>query len=205
MAITYAIIGITTLVSIYCFNEPRFFDKLKFNAFDVKHSNQWHRFFTYGFVHAGWIHLLINMFVLYSFGAGLEDYFAQVKPDQSFLMYFTLYLGSLIVSTVPSYYKHKNDVFYNSVGASGAVSAVLFAYILAMPWQKLMIFPIPFPLPAPLFAVLFLVYESYMSKRGKDNVGHDAHISGAVFGLVFMLIIQPELAKQFLDFLKGAL
>ena len=169
MIITYIIIGITVLVSVLCFNNAELFDKGKFNAYDVKHSNQWYRFFTYGFLHAGWLHLLINMMVLYSFGTVVETYLKFYFPVKYILYFILLYLGGLILSIIPAYGKNKNNVFYNSVGASGAVSAVVFSSIILYPSGKIFLFFIPVGIPAPVFGVLYLAYEYYMSKKGKDN------------------------------------
>jgi membrane associated rhomboid family serine protease len=198
MEISYFIIVITCIVSILCLRDDELFQKLKFNAYDVKHSNQWYRFFSYGFLHANWIHLFINMFVLLSFGEFVEKRFHMVFPDKYILYYPLLYLGGLLISIVPAYGKHKNDVFYNSVGASGAVSAVVFASIILYPVGKISLFFIPVGIPSPLFGLLYLVYEFYMSKRAKDNIGHDAHLWGAIFGVVYTIALKPSLAKEFL-------
>ena len=198
MIITYIIIGITVLVSVLCFNNAELFDKGKFNAYDVKHSNQWYRFFTYGFLHAGWLHLLINMMVLYSFGTVVETYLKFYFPVKYMLYFILLYLGGLILSIIPAYGKNKNNVFYNSVGASGAVSAVVFSSIILYPSGKIFLFFIPIGIPAPVFGVLYLAYEYYMSKKGGDNIGHDAHLWGAIFGLLFTLAIRPQFGLDFL-------
>ena len=199
MIITYIIIGITVLISVLCFNNAELFDKGKFNAYDVKHSNQWYRFFTYGFLHAGWLHLFINMMVFYSFGSVVETYLKFYFPLKYILYFILLYLGGLILSIIPAYGKNKNNVFYNSVGASGAVSAVVFSSIILYPSGKIFLFFIPVGIPAPVFGVLYLAYEYYMSKKGKDNIGHDAHFWGAVFGVVYIIAIRPQFAVSFLQ------
>jgi membrane associated rhomboid family serine protease len=198
MTITIIIILLTVLVSFLCLNRIELFDKLKFNAYDVKHSNQWYRFFTYGFLHAGWLHLFINMLVLYSFGSIVETYLKFYFPEKYILYYLLLYIGGLILSIIPAYGKNKNDVFYNSVGASGAISAVLFSSIILYPSGKVSLFFIPIGIPSPIFGVLYLAYEYYMSKRVKDNIGHDAHFWGAVFGVVYIIAIKPQFAISFL-------
>jgi membrane associated rhomboid family serine protease len=199
MTITIIIILLTVLVSFLCLNRIELFDKLKFNAYDVKHSNQWYRFFTYGFLHAGWLHLFINMLVLYSFGSIVETYLKFYFPEKYILYYLLLYIGGLILSIIPAYGKNKNDVFYNSVGASGAISAVLFSSIILYPAGKVFLFFIPIGIPSPIFGVLYLAYEYYMSKRVKDNIGHDAHFWGAVFGVVYIIAIKPQFAVSFLQ------
>ena len=198
MTITIIIILLTVLISFLCLNRIEIFDKLKFNAYDVKHSNQWYRFFTYGFLHAGWLHLFINMLVLYSFGSIVETYLKFYFPEKYILYYLLLYIGGLILSIIPAYGKNKNDVFYNSVGASGAISAVLFSSIILYPSGKVSLFFIPIGIPSPIFGVLYLAYEYYMSKRVKDNIGHDAHFWGAVFGVVYIIAIKPQFAISFL-------
>jgi membrane associated rhomboid family serine protease len=197
MSITLIIIAVTVVVSLLAMNNRELFARLKFNAYDARHSRHWHRFFTYGFVHAGYIHLLVNMLVLYSFGRIVESMYGLYFPDKSIFYYLLLYSGGLVLSIMPAFGKHKNDVFYNAVGASGAVSAVLFASILLYPAGKIMLFLIPVPIPAPIFGVLYIAYEYYMARRGGDNIGHDAHLWGAIFGLVFTIALKPELVVMF--------
>jgi membrane associated rhomboid family serine protease len=199
MSMTIIIIGITVLISILCLNKVELFDKLKFNAYDVRHSNQWYRFFTYGFLHAGWVHLFINMLVLYSFGEIVESYFRFYFPSKHILYYLLLYIGGLLLSIIPAYGKNKNDVFYNAVGASGAIAAVLFSSIILYPTGKIMFFFIPIGIPSPIFGVLYVAYEYYMSKKANDNIGHDAHLWGAIFGIVFTIAIRPQFAITFLQ------
>ncbi len=200
MEVTYGIILFTVVASIICFNNDELFDQLKFNAFDVKHSNQWYRFFSYGFLHSGWIHLIINMIVFYFFGRLLESiikvptYFG----NEYILYYILLYIGGLLFSIIPAFGKHKNDVFYNAVGASGAVSSVMFASIIIFPKALISFFFIPIEIPAWLFGILYILYEFYMSKKAKDNIGHDAHFWGAIFGVIFTIALKPSLAVLFL-------
>jgi membrane associated rhomboid family serine protease len=200
MEVTYGIILFTAVASIICFNNGVLFDQLKFNAFDVKHSNQWYRFFSYGFLHSGWVHLLINMVVLYSFGHVVENvakapnYFG----SEYILYYILLYMGGLLFSIIPAFGKHKNDVFYNAVGASGAVSAVIFASIVMFPRSLISFFFLPIEIPSWLFGLLYIIYEFYMSKKAKDNIGHDAHFWGAVYGVVLTIALRPSLAVGFL-------
>jgi membrane associated rhomboid family serine protease len=201
MGVTFGIILLTVVVSVICFNNEELFNRLKFNAFDVKHSNQWYRFFTYGFLHANWVHLIINMFVFYSFGIFVENTFKaqSLFPQNHILYYILLYLGGLLLSVIPSFGKHKNDVFYNSVGASGAVSAVLFSSIILSPKSPILFFFIPVEIPSWIFGILYMIYEYYMSRRAKDNIGHDAHLWGAIYGIVFTILLKPSLATGFLQ------
>lgn len=198
MEVTIAIIAVTVLASIAGFNNETLFSRCKFNPYDVKHGGQWYRFFTYGFLHAGWLHLFINMFVFYSFGKVVEMAYRYYFGSKYILYFILLYLGALLLSVIPAFGKHKNDVFYSSVGASGAVAAVLFASILIAPTQKIFLFFIPVGIPAFLFGVLYIAYEFWMSKRAKDNIGHDAHLWGAIFGLIFTVAMKPVIFLYFL-------
>lgn len=197
MIVTTIIIVITAVISFIAMNNREVFSRLKFNAYDVKHSNQWYRFFTYGFIHAGYLHLFINMLVLYSFGGIVESKFQIHFPEKAVLFYVLLYVGGLLLSVIPAFGKHKNDVFYNAVGASGAVSAIVFSSILLFPTGKIFFFLIPVGIPAPVFGIGYLIYEWIMSRRGKDNIGHDAHLWGAIYGLVYTIALKPELVILF--------
>ena len=174
--------------------------KLQFNPYQVFHRKQYYRLFTHAFVHADWIHLLINMYVLHSFGMAVESIFSQLEAvdvlKSASLYYFLLYVGGLLFSPLVTLFKHRDNFHYNSVGASGAVSAVVFCAIFFMPMGKIQLYFL-FPMPAILFAVLYLIYSSIMSKRGKDHINHDAHLIGALFGLLFPLIIDPKLIHHF--------
>ena len=187
MEITYGIILVTVVASIVCFNNEELFSRLRFNAFDVKHSNQWYRFFSYGFLHAGWLHLLVNMVVLYSFDRMVEHVYHGLFREKYILYYILLYMGGLLLSIIPAFGKHKNNVFYNAVGASGAVSAVIFTSILVIPMAPISFFFIPVAIPGWIFGLLYIAYEFYMTRRANDNIGHDAHFWGAVYGVVFTI------------------
>lgn len=193
MIITILIIAITAIVSIIAFGNHQLFRRMAFNAYDIKHFKNSYRFISYALVHADWIHLLVNMMVLYSFGRVVENYYEMLFGTKGMLYYILLYVGAAALSTLPSYGKHKDNYSYTAVGASGAVSAVLFASIVFYPLGKITIFPIPIGIPAILFGPLFLVYSAYMSKKNIDNVGHDVHFWGAVFGFVFTIVLKPAL------------
>lgn len=171
-----------------------------FSPYLVKESKQHYRFFTYGLVHADWMHLLINMFVLNSFGKVVEFSFSHYFPSLGSYYYCLLYIFGLVISVVPAYGKNKENSWYAAVGASGAVSAVVFASIIMNPFQGgIMIFPIPISIPPALFGILYLIFSAYMAKRGKDNIGHDAHFWGAVFGIAFTIVLKPAFAIHFLN------
>ena len=193
MIITILIIAITAIVSVIAFGNHQLFRRMAFNAYDIKHFKNSYRFLSYALVHADWIHLLVNMMVLYSFGRVVETNYAIYFGTKGYLYFILLYVGAAALSTLPSYGKHKDDYSYTAVGASGAVSAVLFASIVFYPLGKITIFPIPIGIPAILFGPLFLAYSAYMSKKNIDNVGHDVHFWGAVFGFVFTIVLKPAL------------
>lgn len=196
---TLFIIIITTVVSILAFSQADIFERLKFNPWLIKNSRQWYRFFTYGLLHADWIHLLINMMVLYSFGDNVEQAFRLYFGPKATVYYLALYIGALAISVIASYQKQKENYSYNAVGASGAVSAVVFSSIILFPWGKIFLFLIPFPIPAPIFGILYLIYSAWMARKAQDNIGHDAHFWGAVFGIVFTIALKPVLFLYFLS------
>jgi membrane associated rhomboid family serine protease len=197
--ITYIIIAVTAFISIMAFSNRSLFDKLLFDPYRIQHMNQYYRFISHGFVHADWMHLLINMFVLLSFGRMVENAFLVLSGVSKGIYYFILlYIGALLFSSVPAFGKHKNNTWYTAVGASGAVSAVLFSSILISPLSGIRFIFIPFNIPAFIFAILYLVYSAYMAKKSQDNIGHDAHFWGAVFGFVFTIVIKPSLFLGFI-------
>jgi membrane associated rhomboid family serine protease len=201
---TIIIIAFTALFSILAFNNIDLFHQLKFNAWLIKTKKQGWRFFTYAFVHAGWTHLAINMFVLYSFGRNIESSFNSIFGfPKGLFNYVMLYVGGIIFSTLFDFGKQKNNPYYDAVGASGAVAAIVFASILIDPKMSLFLFPIPIPIPAYIFGGLYLIYSAYMGKRGQDNIGHYAHFFGAVFGFVFTLLLKPSLLNEFIQQFLG--
>lgn len=198
MTVTLFIIIVTALVSVVAFSNHELFRRLLFNAYDIKHFKNGYRFLSYALVHADWMHLIINMLVLYSFGRVVESYYSFIFGDKGILYYVLLYVGAIAISTLPSYGKHKDDYTYSAVGASGAVSAIVFASIIFDPLNKIYIFLIPIGIPAIVFGLLYLAYSWYMSNKNLDNVGHDVHFWGAIFGLVFTLALKPALINHFL-------
>jgi membrane associated rhomboid family serine protease len=189
------IIIITCIISITAFRRPGDIDKLSMWPYMVKEHKQYYRFITAGLVHADYMHLGFNMLTMFFFGKYIESIFQQLFGGKIYFLVF--YILALIVSDIPSYIRHRNNYSYRSIGASGAVSAVVFAFILFQPWAKIVVFVIP--MPAILYGVLFLGYSVYMSRRGGDGINHDAHFWGAVFGIVFPLVIRPELAGYFIQ------
>ncbi len=200
--ITWIIIGITAVTSYVTFQNPSLMDKLQFNAAMVVHRKQYYRLVSHAFIHVGWMHLLVNMMVLYFFGPYVEEAFGYHFGNKASLYYLILYIGGILVSNLWSLIKHKDDYYYNAVGASGAVSAVLFTHIFLRPWDMLYLFAI-LPIPGIIFAVGYLIYSYQMGKRRADNVAHDAHFLGAVFGFIFPIILKPELFGRFIELLPN--
>lgn len=194
--ITLVIILITCITSFIAFSNENLMDELIFYPPAITRDSQWYRFITSGFIHNDIQHLAFNMFTLYFFGnnweAAYNDYLGLGK-----IWYLVLYLGALIVSQIPSYLKNRNNYHYRSLGASGAVSAIVFSMILLMPWSTLYVFVLP--VPAIIYAVLYLSYTIYMSRKGGDSINHDAHLWGAIFGIIFSIILKPEVGSMFLN------
>ncbi|PCJ84540.1 MAG: rhomboid family intramembrane serine protease [Flavobacteriales bacterium] len=195
MSITLFIVLITAAISLLALNNRKYFVKLEYNPFLVHHQKQWYRLLSHAFVHADWMHLIVNMYVLYEFGRVVEFgyfyYFGNTTP----FIFILLYVLGILFSALPAYRKHKHHAHYNAVGASGAVSAVVFTSIMLLPAQKLGLLIIPFfHLPAIVFGFLYLAFEYYMDKRSPDNIAHDAHFWGAIFGVVFTTVLEPEIA-----------
>lgn len=193
---TLYIIIITALISISAFSNQNLTSRFMFNPYLVNKNKEWYRFVSSGFIHADWLHLIINMFVLYSFGTQVELIYESVFGTMGKFYYIMLYMGGLIISVAPTYKKNKENAYYNSLGASGAVSSVLFAYILFNPWSKIYLYAI-IGIPAIIAGVAYLFYSQYMNKKGGDNVNHDAHFWGAVFGFLFTFALKPSLISYF--------
>ena len=195
---TIILIALTVVVSYAAFKSPKLMDQLQFNASKIVYKKEYHRLITHAFVHASWEHLFVNMIVLFSFGTAIEEYFKYNFGNRHLEYFILLYLGGILFSNVYALIKHYKNYFYNAVGASGAVSAVLFAAIFFDPWNMIYFFGI-LPIPGIVFAVLYLVYSYQMSHKQKDNVAHDAHFLGAVYGFFLPVLLNPQLFETFLD------
>ncbi len=182
MVITLLIIVLTAIISINGFRNPAAVSKFQFNPFQVYHRKEWYRMITHGFFHADWTHLIVNMMTLYFFGGVVEHVF------HNRLLYILFYLSAIIASSLITLFKHKENYYYNAIGASGGVSAIVFASILFAPWSRIIVFPIPIPIPALIYGILFLGYSQYMSRRNADHINHDAHFAGAVYGFVLPIL-----------------
>ena len=154
--ITYIIIAITVLISITSMENHELKNKMMFNAYMIHHRKEWYRFFSNGFIHADFMHLGFNMFSLYMFGLGVESAYKDLFDTKGILFFILLYVGGLVMSSLYSYEKHKENIYYNALGASGAVSAVIFAFITLSPTTKLLFLFIPIPISAWLFGLIYL-------------------------------------------------
>lgn len=190
---TWLIIGVTVLVSWLAWERPRLLDRLILWPPAVDRWKQWDRLLTHGFVHADWAHLLFNMITLYFFGRMVERWFVPYIGQAGFALF---YLSALLVAILPTYLRHRHDPRYRSLGASGAVSAVLFAFILVQPWSLIFVFFVP--VPAIVYAMLYIGYSIWMDRHGQDNVNHSAHLWGAGYGVLFTLMMEPRVLGVFL-------
>jgi membrane associated rhomboid family serine protease len=196
-------------MSYQAFQNESFLSKTIFTPYTISRNNDWFRFLSSGFIHANWPHLLFNMLALYSFGEILEKYYLPTDFGSSAkLIFLALYFAGMIVADIPTFLKYKNSPSYASLGASGAVSAIVFASILFNPLPEdggIYLMFIPFPIPPVIFGILYLIYSAYMSKRGGDNINHDAHFYGAVFGFLFPVLLKPELLQIFIRIIQESL
>lgn len=193
MNTTLVIIAITCVVSFMAFSNVNLLERLILWPPAVSRDKQYYRLITYGLVHAGPGHLIFNMLTLYFFGDAMERQYTHYLGPLGFVGF---YAGGLLVSILPTFLDNRNNPRYRSLGASGAVSAVLFAFILIRPWATIFVYFLP--VPAIVFAVLYVAYSIYMDQRSSDNVNHSAHLWGAAYGIAFTAIMEPRLLSLFL-------
>jgi len=184
------IFGVTLLVSLIgLFGAPQIVARSMLRPYFLVRNREYHRLITSGFVHADLGHLIFNMITFYSFAFALQRIIGSGR-------FAALYFTGLLLSDVGTYFKHRNNPDYASLGASGAILAVLFASIVYFPNQSLYILPIPLPIPAPLFAVGYLAYTWWSSRQNRGRINHDAHLGGALTGLAFVAVTQPEAYRR---------
>lgn len=193
---TLLIIIITVAISLACFNNSTLNRKLILNPFVVMQRKEWFRLFTSGFQHADYLHLFINMFVLYSFGQAVEMYYALTFGSAGRFLYILLYLTAIAASNLPSVYKEQHNPAFHSLGASGAVSAVVFTSILFNPYNKIYLYGL-IGLPGILLGLVYLAYSWYAGKQKQDNINHDAHFWGAIYGIAFTICFKPKVLLFF--------
>jgi membrane associated rhomboid family serine protease len=196
-SITLTICILTVIVSVSAFNSEKIKNDLLFWPAHINETRQYYRFLTYGFVHADLMHLAFNMLSFYSFGEALEIRLfshPSLFASQGKLFFILLYVLGLIFSTLPDYFAYKNVYAYRALGASGAVCAVIFSFIMLEPKQPMRMFFIPIDIPGYIFGVIFLAISIWLGKRGGDNIGHRAHITGAIIGIIFTIICSKVFA-----------
>ena len=189
------IIIITIIVSMLCFRNRDLFYRLSLNPYNITRRNQWERVLTHAFVHADYMHLFINMLVLWSFGRQMEMIAGMLGGARNY-WFLALYIGGIVVSSIPDIIKYKDNPYYNSIGASGAVSAVVFSSIFITPWKSILLFGV-IPIPSIIFGALYIWYENYSSRHSNDNINHNAHIWGAIYGFIFFGLMEPGLFLSF--------
>jgi membrane associated rhomboid family serine protease len=194
VSVTILLIALTCLLSWMAMHNARLMDRLILWPPAIQKQHQYDRLITHGFVHADLSHLLFNMITLYFFGRLIERFFAQYIGQVGFALF---YLSALLVAILPTYLRHRNDARYRSLGASGAVSAVLFAFILLKPWSIIYVFIVP--VPAIVYGVIYVGYSYWMDRRGSDNINHSAHLWGAGYGVLFSLLLEPRIAGAFVE------
>lgn len=198
MSLTLIIIIITVGISWFAWRNPDQQQRWLMNPYMIVHRKQWYRLVSSGFIHANWIHLGFNMFTFFFFGRIVEIYFKTLYGDLGLVLFVILYLLSMIVADISTIRKYKDSIHYNALGASGAVSAVVFSSIMFDPLNQLCLYGL-LCLPGFVFGVLYVLYSYYQGKRMADNINHDAHLYGAVFGILFTVIIWPSVILHFFD------
>ena len=200
--ITIIIVILTSVISIVAFRRRELFYRMDLSPARVVHKGEIYRIFTHAFLHADYVHLGINMLVLYFFGSYIEDVFSQLEEAGVIFsgpfFFVLLYVLSMALASVSTVTRYRNQESYSAVGASGAVSAIVFTYIFFGPLEKIYFYMV-IPIPGILFGVLYLAYSSYMSRRSRDNINHSAHFWGAVVGFIFPILLEPSLFLVFLD------
>jgi membrane associated rhomboid family serine protease len=194
------IFAITIATSIWGFYSDNIYEGFILHPYSIARGKRVYTLITSGFIHADFMHLLFNMLSYYFFAFQLEAGNANMNfSGLGHWQFGVLYIGSLILSDIPSTYKHRNDSWYHSLGASGAVSAVIFSFIMFSPLAGMGLIILPgVNIPAVLFGVAYLVYCNYASKHARDNINHDAHFFGALSGLLLTIIMHPHAVHDFI-------
>jgi len=196
--ITVIIIVITVVISWKCFTESSLFDLLSFRPTLIINQNQYYRLGSHALVHNNWQHLLFNMFTFFFMGVHVERIFKIHFTDHYISTYLLIYIGGAIFASLYSLFTQRKNNSYIAVGASGAVSAIVFSFILFEPLEKMYLFALPIGIPSFIFGLLFIIASLYLAKKNNDAIAHDAHISGAIWGFILPIILQPSLLSQFI-------
>lgn len=198
MSLTILLIAATVVISLLAWNNDTLLGKLLMNPFMINRKNEYWRFLTSGFIHADYGHLFFNMLSFYFFGQNIEAVFKEIFGSAGEIYFLILYLGGIILSDVPSYIKNRNNFSYNSLGASGGVSSIIFAGILFFPLDKIYLYG-ALGIPGIIYALLYVWYSIAMGRRGGDNINHSAHLYGALFGVIFTIAVFPSVVNIFIQ------
>lgn len=201
MPVTYIIIGVTVLISFAAYNNSNLMRQLMMNPYAINNRKQYYRFITSGFIHADHVHLFFNMFSLYFFGTTIEYIFGIVFGSAGTIYFLALYFLGIIISDIPSYMKHRHNPGYNALGASGGVASVIFASIIFQPLANIYIYFVP--IPGFILGIAYIFFSWYQGKKANDNVNHDAHLYGALFGVIFCAVLYPQSLPQFVEQIKN--
>jgi membrane associated rhomboid family serine protease len=209
------LLGLTVAISVYAWSNHELMESWIMRPYRMaRDRSQWYRFLTSGFLHADWGHLIFNMIAFYSFGGLVLDVFCNGLPAFDVAgfgavggvwRFLLLYLGGIIVSDIPTYFRHRDDRQYGSLGASGGVASVLFAGVLFAPTNKIFLMFIPVGIPGFIFGFLYLIYSYYQGRRRGDNINHDAHFYGALYGVVLTILLMPGVLPGFIEQIQGYL
>lgn len=203
MSVTYIILGITVLISVMAFSNAELKYKFMFIPHVIQNQTKQHyRFISHILIHADWMHLIFNMYVLFIFGTIVEEMIVELNGDGGVLRYLLLYVGGAVFATLIPFIRNKENPNYMSLGASGAVSAVVFASIILAPQIKIGLVFLP-AIPGYLFGILYIAFEYYMDKKGGSGVAHDAHLGGAVFGLAYVIATQFDAFQRFIQYISN--
>ena len=194
----------TLITSIYAFSNPEVFGKFMLHPYSVSKGKNIHTVLTSGIIHRDWMHLGFNMFAFFIFAFPLERLLVQIS-SWGHIQFLLIYVVGLILSDLTTIFKHKNNYNYHSLGASGAISAVLFSYILFNPTMSLYLFFIPIPIPAVIFGPLYLVYCVWAANAARDSINHDAHFYGALSGISITILMYPTIIGHFISEVLGML
>lgn len=198
MIITYTLIGITVLVSMYAFGNVSVMRGFMMNPYMIVSRKQYYRCLTSGFIHKDHMHLIVNMVSFYFFGGVIERVFKSLFGDAGGLYFILLYLLAIVASDLPTLFKHRDNPGYNSLGASGGVAAVIFAFIILLPIEKICLY-FALCMPGFILGTLYIIYSYYQGKKANDGVNHDAHLYGALFGLIYCVILYPASVPNFIQ------